>query len=553
MSFFQTPPALPHPYEEDPLLQSYLAATLPEDLREVVTPELQELATRSVEEFYPAQLADRLNEPVLTQWSPWGQRIDHIELTPLWKRAEVLAAEAGLVAVGYERRDGWRSRVHQFALNHVVQASLDVYSCPLAMTDGAARTLSVLGNEAVSSLALPHLLSRDPATFWTSGQWMTERTGGSDVGLTQTVARQGPDGTWRLSGTKWFTSATTSQMALTLARPEGNGPGGKGLALFFVQVRDAEGRLNGIAINRLKDKLGTRKVPTAELTLDGCVAIPVAGLTDGVRNMAHMLNVTRTWNAVGTVWTMRRGVDLARDYARKRFQFGALLSAKPLHADTLAVLEAETAGAFLLAFRTVESLGRVEAGEADDREQLLQRLITPLAKLTTGRQGVQVTSEVIESFGGAGYIEDTGLPMLLRDIQVMSIWEGTTNVLSLDALRALAKEGSLHALTAEIDQRLATATDARLAGCVQTARAAMAHAQAWVKGHLDAPSAMEAGARRLALTLGRTLELALLSEHAQWCLDHGHGPRTLAAARRFALAGVDLITEVDAEDTRLLA
>src|SRR5439155_8705142 len=144
------------------------------------------------------------------------------------------------------------------------------------------------------------------------GQWMTERTGGSDVGLSETVARQSPEG-WRLYGTKWFTSATTSQMALTLARPEGNGPGGRGLALFYLEVRDAEGRPN-VQLNRLKDKLGTRKVPTAELTLDGARAQPVAGLSDGIRNISSMLNITRTWNAVMAASGMRRGLALARDY-----------------------------------------------------------------------------------------------------------------------------------------------------------------------------------------------------------------------------------------------
>src|SRR5690606_40299759 len=109
----------------------------------------------------------------------------------------------------------------------------------------------------------------DPAQAWTSGQWMTETTGGSDVGASLTKAVRGEDGTWRLYGKKWFTSAVTSQMALTLARPEGNGPGGSGLAMFYVETRDAEGRLNGIRVERLKDKLGTRKVPTAELYLDG--------------------------------------------------------------------------------------------------------------------------------------------------------------------------------------------------------------------------------------------------------------------------------------------
>src|SRR5262249_44287206 len=146
---------------------------------------------------------------------------------------------------------------------------------------------------------------------------------------------------WRLYGTKWFTSATTSPMALTLARPEGNADGSRGLALFLVELRDGDGRLRDIQVNRLKDKLGTRKVPTAELTLAGTPAIMVGAASDGVRQLAPMLSVTRTWNAISSISAMRRGLALARDYAHRRRAFGALLSDKPLHADTLAGLEAE--------------------------------------------------------------------------------------------------------------------------------------------------------------------------------------------------------------------
>src|SRR5580700_10078081 len=199
-----------------------------------------------------------------------------------------IAAEEGMVATAYERKSGAFSRAHQFALVYLLSPTSAVYSCPLAMTDGAAKTLVTMDNQALVDRAVTRLTSRDPRVAWTSGQWMTERTGGSDVGISETVARPGtgPDaGKYRLYGTKWFTSATTSQMALTLARPEGNPPGGHGLALFYVELRDATGAMNGIAVNRLKDKLGTRMVPTAELTLDGALATPVAGTTDGVRKI----------------------------------------------------------------------------------------------------------------------------------------------------------------------------------------------------------------------------------------------------------------------------
>jgi len=475
-------------------------------------------------------------------------------VTRVWQEAAVLAAEYGLVAAAYEPALGELSRVDQFARVYLFTPSTDVYSCPLAMTDGAARTLLDLGNQSLIDRAVPRLTAREPERMWTSGQWMTERTGGSDVGLSETVARRDGE-TWRLAGTKWFSSATTAQMALTLARPEGNGPGGRGLALFYVEVRDTDGGYNHIQVNRLKDKLGTRKVPTAELTLDGTVATPVLGLADGIRNISSMLNVTRTWNAVMSASGMQRAMALVRDYAGRRAAFGARLLDKPLHADTLAMMEGERAGAFLLAFRAVELLGKREAGTASETERHLLRVLTPIAKLTTGKQAVAVASEALEACGGAGFVEDTGLPMLLRDAQVLPIWEGTTNVLSLDTLKALGSEGgvAMGALKAEIDSPLSTTTDPALRPCAEAAHAACERACAWLVQHLKDPMAMEAGARRFALTMGRALELALLCGHAQWCLDHGRGSRSAAAARQLWRSGIDLLYVPDAADTELLA
>ncbi|HEU0055568.1 MAG TPA: acyl-CoA dehydrogenase family protein, partial [Longimicrobium sp.] len=398
MPFTQTPPSLGNQYDADRALRSLLARLLPPGVLAEAEPSLGEMGRLSAE-LYPAQLADRLSEPTLTQWDAWGNRVDRIELTPLWRAAERIAAEHGVVATAYERAHGAHSRVHQFALAYLFTPSTDIYSCPLAMTDGAARVLLDSGNQELIDRAVPHLTSRDPARFWTSGQWMTETTGGSDVGRTETVARRGEDGSWRLHGRKWFTSAATSQMALTLARPEGNPPGGRGLALFFLETRDEEGRLRGITIDRLKDKLGTRKLPTAELTLDGAPAHPVLGLSDGVRNIAPMLNLTRTWNAVSATALMRRGIALAVDYATKREAFGARLIRQPLHVDTLAGLRAEFEGALHLTFRVAELIGRDEAGELDDEGRRLLRVLTPLAKLTTGRQSVAVASEALEAFG----------------------------------------------------------------------------------------------------------------------------------------------------------
>lgn len=564
MGFSQQPPQLGNQYADDRALRSYLRRQLPPDVLGEVEPSLFEMGELAGGELYRMQLEDRLSEPRLVQWDAWGERVDRIEVSPLWRVAERLAAERGVVATAYERRHGRHSRVHQCALAYLFTPSTDIYSCPLAMTDGAARTLLASENRELIARVVPHLTSRDPREFWTSGQWMTELAGGSDVSRTETVARRDGEGRWRLYGRKWFTSATTAQVALTLARPEGNPPGSRGLALFFVETRDRNGFLQGIQVNRLKEKLGTRKVPTAELTLEGAHAELVRDTTDGVRHITPMLNVTRLWNGLSAAALMRRGLALARDYARRRTAFGSPLNEKPLHADTLAGLQAEAEGALHLAFFVAELKGRAEVGEIDEGRARLLRLLTPLMKLVTARAAVRVASEVLEAFGGAGYVEDTGLPVLLRDAQVLSIWEGTTNVLSLDALRSLGQDGkvgqdledgnALSILTAEVEACARSVSDARLARAVSVARTALEHAEAWLaRAAREGQPSLEAGARRFAMTLGRSLALALLARQAQWSLDVEQDPRASAAARRFAHSGVDLINdEVDAEDSFVL-
>jgi alkylation response protein AidB-like acyl-CoA dehydrogenase len=549
--FTQQAPQLGNQFRDDPLLASWLRRTLPPAAAKELGSELDELGAIVGGDLYALQLADRENEPVLRQWDAWGNRLDAVEVSPLWREAERLTVKHGLVATAYEPHYGRFARVAQFAKVYLFHPSSDVYTCPLAMTDGAARCLIESGNAALIERALPRLTSRDPAQFWTSGQWMTETTGGSDVGRSQTRAVRDGDG-WRLYGRKWFTSAVTSQMTLTLARPEGNPGGGKGLAMYYLEVRDADGKLNGIRVDRLKDKLGTRKVPTAELTLDGTRAELVGQPANGTRAIEPMLAVTRMWNSVCAVAFMRRGLALARAYAAKREAFGQPLANLPLHVDTLAGLEAETWGAFLMTFLLVELNGRRERGEIDAEQAALLRLLTPLTKLVTGKQAVSVVTEVVESFGGAGYIEDTGLPLLLRDTHVLPIWEGTTNVLSLDALLRSDLHAGLAALMGRASACLRSVQQPRMQAAARQAVAAMERAALWLEAGQD-PEILQAGARRLAMTLARSLQLVLLCEHAQWLLDREQDGRGMAAALRFSRLPVDLMHEVDpALDRQLL-
>jgi alkylation response protein AidB-like acyl-CoA dehydrogenase len=532
LSFIQSPPELGNEYRDDWLLSAWLECALPEAMLEDQHEVFDELGLRSGGEWYRLQLADRLNEPRLEQWSPWGERVDRIELTPLWIKAKAWAAEYGLVATGYDETLGEHARTIQFARAWLFVPSTDFYGCPLAMTDGAARILSDSGNRELAERALPHLLSREGESFWTSGQWMTETIGGSDVSATETTAEKDDDGRWRLTGRKWFTSAATSEMALTLARPEGNPEGSRGLALFYVEPHDADGRLQNIEILRLKDKLGTRKLPTAELWLDGAPATPVGGLDRGVAAIAPMLNLTRTWNAVTACTLMRRGIALATSHAHKRRAFGKRLIDQPLHRQTLSAMEADYAAAACAALAMVGELGRVEHGHAEAGSELL-RILTPMVKLGTARDAVTCASETLECFGGAGYIEDTGLPQLLRDTQVLSIWEGTTNVLSLELLRALAASG-IEPWLETMRARIAALDDQRTGELHAIASKALELAPAW----LDHPAdVLEANARTIAMNLYRTtalVELAGLAHRSLTRNDEQRGHKPLIAALHYA-------------------
>lgn len=521
--FFQDGPVLGNPYTSDHLLRSCLRRLLGPSGAGEVDSDLARFGHRVASDVLAMGEDAERNEPQLVQYDAWGRRVDRVVVSRGWNELRRVSAEEGLVAIGYERRMGAKSRVHQLAKLYLFHPSSAVYSCPLAMTDGAARLIELLGDDCLRSGAFRRLTSRDPGTFWTSGQWMTERPGGSDLAESETIARR-EGKTWRLYGDKWFTSAVDADMAMTLARiiDDNTGqapPGSRGLSLFALELRRSDGRLDGIQINRLKDKLGTRALPTAELTLDGVEARLVGAPGAGVRNIANLFNVTRIYNAICAAGFMRRGLDLARDYARRRHAFGRVLSDLPLHIETLAGLEIEAGAALLLVMRVAELMGKAECGTASPDEMATLRLLTPLAKLYTAKQAVSVVSEVVECFGGAGYVEDLPIGGLMRDTQVLSIWEGTTNVLALDALRAITKEGALAPLMADARMMLegAASSAPEMAGEILRAREALQRIESYAgRASVNGPEFIQAGARGFAYSLARTYMAALTINHAAW-------------------------------------
>ncbi len=540
--FVQEEPKLGNQYDDDAFLRSYLGWRLPKKVLADIEPDLRRLGNRVATDILAVAERAEASPPKHVPYDAWGRRGDRIETSDAWRELDSISASEGIVATAFERAHGVHSRIDQFARLYLFAPSSALYSCPLAMTDGAARFLEVHGDEATRPV-FAHLTTRDPRQFWTSGQWMTERTGGSDVGSTSTIAKCETGNDYRLYGLKWFTSATTSQVAMTLARIEGAPPGGSGLSVFLVTLHDREGMLRNIRVDRLKDKLGTRALPTAELTLEGTPAQLVGGAGDGIRKIATLFDVTRVYNAVAAVAGMRRAVALATDYARRRLAFGKPLIEQPLHVETLAEMQLELRAGFLLAFRVVELLGKEECGEATESDLQMLRFLIPIAKLYTARQAIAVASETVEAFGGAGYVEDSGIPRLLRDAQVLSIWEGTTNVLSLDALRAMERVDAFSVWVSDIRRRLsavkATALRESAERVSRTVQRTEEYAARASKSDKDF---QQAGARAFSFAIARTEAATLLIEHADAVTE----ATAMTAAQRWCARELDSLMVADA-------
>ncbi len=523
MRFVQPVPAPADPWTGDHVLQATLDRLLG-DAAAAARPRLAALGADVADRLRDAHHDAEAHPPTLTRYDGWGRRVDRIDASPGWDTQRRAAAEHALVALPYTGRAtfGARARVVQAALLYLYGPESATFSCPVAMSDGAAALLSRPGiDPAVRAAWLPKLLATDPDEAVTSGQWMTEAQGGSDIARSDTTARRDSTGQWRLTGEKWFCSAADAAMAVALARPQGAAPGSRTLAPFLVPryADDGVSPAPGLALHRLKDKLGTRAVPTAEIGLTDAAAYPLGDPdTPGLARMMTLVVVTRLHNAVAAAGGMRRGLDRAVSYAQARSVAGGPLAGNPLHRATLAQLAVDAQAALALALHAFDLLGRVEV-DGDDAAAAQLRLVAPLAKLATGRWAVASASEYLECFGGAGFVEDTGIPRLLRDAQVLPIWEGTTNVLAVDVQRAVARDEGVKQVLDRVDSAIELA--AGLPGQADLVDSLLA-ARQQLAGRLAAPG-QPAGARDLALRLASVLTAALLVEQAH--VDAARGDR----------------------------
>ncbi|MEW5703239.1 MAG: acyl-CoA dehydrogenase family protein [Pseudomonadota bacterium] len=395
------------------------------------------------------------NPPVLQQYNERGERVDAIVLHPSYAEMCRLAYGFGLSQMNhlpaFRGRKATPSRLVKAMAGTLFATAEQGLYCPIFMTDCLIGMLRAHASQEIQAKFLPKFLSLDPDHLYQGAILMTEKFGGSDVGATKTKAVQ-VDGVWRLYGDKWFCSNANADLFSTLARYDDSVSGTKGLGLFIVPKMLDDGRRNAIRVNRLKDKLGTRSMASGEFTFDGAVAYPVGSLEKGFKILCTMLNTSRLGTATMATGAMRRALIEALHFARSRKTFGQALHCHGMVRRAIVDACVETEGASALLAFAYSLFDRCDRASSNARLAKLLRIVTTLAKLNNSAKGVEVASECLQVLGGVGYIEDRESARIYRDALVHPIWEGTTNMLALDVLRAIEKEGADGALSAEMEK-----------------------------------------------------------------------------------------------------
>jgi alkylation response protein AidB-like acyl-CoA dehydrogenase len=440
-------------FRADPTLAALLPLYLPRDLVAHMAPHLDRLGALAGGRLAELAATADVNPPELLHRTRRGEDAQSIAYHPAYREMESLAfGEYGLAALSH--RPGvldWPAPMPaaaKYALTYLfVQAEFGLM-CPVSMTDSLARTLRKFGDAALVDRYLPALTTQDMDDLFQGAMFMTEQGAGSDIANTAVMAAPNPDGSWALTGDKWFCSNADAELAMVLARPEGAPAGIKGVSLFLLPRTLPDGAPNRYRIVRLKEKLGTRSMASGEITLEGATAWMIGEPGAGMRQMADMVNNSRLSNAVRAAGMMRRAVTEALFIAHRRIAFGAPIVTLPLMRRQIVKMLVRAEQARSMVFQAAEALRRSDAG--DPGAYALLRILTPLAKFRACRDARVVTGDAMEVRGGCGYIEDFPDARLVRDAHLGSIWEGTSNIVALDVLRAAAREGSLEALEAHL-------------------------------------------------------------------------------------------------------
>ena len=447
-------------YRSDRSLTALLGLYLPQAELRHMEPHFQRLGRLVGDRLDDlAREADK-TPPRLEPRTRAGEDRQAIVKAPAYREMERLAfGELALASLSHRPALGWPrplSAASKYALTYLFAQSEFGLLCPVNMTDSLTRTIRRFASPELLERYLPGLLAEDADGQLQGAMFMTERFAGSDVGATETRAVPAGDH-WLLWGDKWFCSNADAGLALVLARPEGAAPGTAGLGLFLMPRTLPSGEPNRYRIVRLKDKLGTRAMASGEITLEGAAAWLVGDLGQGFKQIAEMVNQSRLSNGVHSAGMMRRAVHEALTVALARRAFGQRLIDLPLVRRQLVKMILPAEAALSVALFTGDCLERADAGEAE--AQTLRRILTPLVKLRACRDARKVAGDAMEVRGGNGYIEEWIEPRLLRESHLGSIWEGTSNIVALDVVRAAAKAAAHRALARRLKAMIAIVLD----------------------------------------------------------------------------------------------
>jgi alkylation response protein AidB-like acyl-CoA dehydrogenase len=402
------------------------------------------------------RLADR-HEPILHVRSPRGQDEDWIEFHPSYREMEQIGfGDFGIHCMTHKPgMFGWPEKmppIAKYVFQYLFTQSEFALMCPISVTDTSAMLIERYGDAETKECFLPGMMTQDMSKILKSAQFMTEKTGGSDVGNIELEARN-EGGTWKLYGEKWFCSCADGDVALLLARPQGAPAGSRGLGLFALPRRLDDGTRNSYRIVRLKPKMGSKSMASGEIIFDGAVAYPLGDVSSGLKQMMDQVNLSRLSHGVRAAGMMRRCLNEAMAVARNRIAFGETVINKPLLRRQLLKLMVPTEQVLSVALLIAQQIHPDKAGDA--RAQKLLRILTPLLKFRACRDNITVATGAMEVRGGNGYIEDWINAKLVRDAHLGVLWEGTSNINALDVTtRAIAKVGAHEELRDDLAQRL---------------------------------------------------------------------------------------------------
>ncbi|MBN8235396.1 acyl-CoA dehydrogenase family protein [Halobacillus kuroshimensis] len=390
-----------------------------------------------------AAYTDRDGRPVLIKYDKMGRDISYVRLNEGYLKTVRDTYSTGIVGFVHKQIPELGvpgDYTYSFALGYLLSQAEPGFYCPVTLTMATAYLIDHYADDQLKAKYLPHVLSTGEVDLFEGATFLTERQGGSDVGANEVKAVKEGD-VYHLYGEKYFASnAGACGVAMVLARVEGAPKGTKGLSLFLVPWRGGDGQLNGIQIRRLKDKLGVRAVPSAEVEFAGAEGYLVGEADRGFYYMMEALNLSRICNAVASIGIMRRSVTESLAYAKEREAFGGRLIDYPMIQDTLSTMTVKQEVETRAVFHMIRAFDRmVHASEHRPEEEVLTRLRIAVLKKESAEQAVHFAQEAIELHGGNGYIEDFVTPRLLRDAQVLTVWEGTANILGLEVLRLFHK------------------------------------------------------------------------------------------------------------------